>query len=390
LEKQLHSGTLTLMAEKPLFTSAENGEGLQTEVPLAPMTSLELGGTARHLVDVADTSDAVEAVRWARRHEEPVTVLGGGSNLVVADAGFPGLVLRAAFRGLEVKRDADTVLVTAGAGELWDDVVAETAARRLAGIECLSGIPGLVGATPIQNVGAYGQEIGDVVESLRVLDLESLEERVFGAADCRFGYRSSVFRESPGRYLVLEVTYRLRPGGAPTLAYQELRRVMAAHGAPPTVADVRAAVLELRRSKSMVLDPGDPNRRSAGSFFVNPVLDSDLLACVNLRARETGILTGDDRVPSFDVGGGQFKVPAGWLIERAGFYKGLLRGPVGISSAHALALVHHGGGTAADLIALAQEIRDGDRQTFGITLRPEPVFLGFPNVNPLDGETFEH
>jgi UDP-N-acetylmuramate dehydrogenase len=384
LEKRRHWVTLTPMAEKLPFISADGIEVVQSDVPLAPLTSLDLGGTARHLAEVADTPAAVEAARWARRYEEPVVVLGGGSNVVVADDGVRGLVLRAAFRGVEINRDGDSVLLTAGAGEFWDEVVAEAVARGLAGIECLSGIPGLAGATPIQNVGAYGQEVGDVVERLRVLDLESLEERVFSTADCHFGYRSSVFRSCPGRYLVLEVTYRLRPGGAPTLAYEELRRAMATHGSSPGVADVREAVLDLRRSKSMVLDPADPNRRSAGSFFVNPVVDHDRLVDVNRRAREARVLTGEDQVPRFEIGAGRFKVPAGWLIEKTGFHKGLLRGPVGISSAHALALVHHGGGTAAQLVALAREIRDGVHQTFGITLRPEPVFLGFENENPLD------
>jgi UDP-N-acetylmuramate dehydrogenase len=294
------------------------------------------------------------------------------------------LVLLAAFRGVEITRDNDGVLMKACAGEVWDEVVAEAVACGFAGIECLSGIPGLVGATPIQNVGAYGQEIGDVVESLRTIDLESLEKRVFPAGECGFGYRSSVFRECPGRHLVLDVTFRLRPGGTPTLAYQELRSAVEARGSSPGVADVREAVLELRRSKSMVLDPADPNRRSAGSFFVNPVVDCDRLTDIRRRALEVGALTGDEQVRSFDIGAGRAKVPAGWLIEKAGFHKGLVRGPVGISSAHALALVHHGGGTATELVALARGIRDGVRKTFGVTLRPEPVFLGFDNENPLD------
>ena len=304
------------MGEQPSVLSADGITGPQPDVPLAPFTTLELGGAARHLVEVADKAAAVEAVRWARRHEQPVVVLGGGSNVVVADGGVRGLVLRAAFRGVEINRDGDTVLATAGAGEVWDEVVAETVARGFAGIECLSGIPGQVGATPIQNVGAYGQEVGDVVEKLRVLDLENLEERVISAGECRFGYRSSVFRERPGRYLVLEVTYRLRPGGPPTLAYQELRSTVAVQGSQPGVADVREAVLDLRRTKSMVLDAADPNRRSAGSFFVNPVVDRDELSDIDRRGRAAGILSGEDRAPSFDIGLGRCKVPAGWLIEQ--------------------------------------------------------------------------
>jgi UDP-N-acetylmuramate dehydrogenase len=372
------------MAKDPSFKPACDPNGLRSDVALAPLTTLELGGAARHLTAVATVDDAVEALRWASHRGEAVTVLGGGSNVVVADAGLEGLVLQPAFRRIEIVGDGDTVLVTAGSGEVWDELVGETVARGLAGLECLAGIPGLVGATPIQNVGAYGQEVGDVVEKVRVLDLETLEQREVAAGDCGFGYRSSVFRERPGHSLVLDVTYRLRPGGAATVVYDELRRAMAVHGASPTAADVRDVVLDLRRSKSMVLDPNDPNRRSAGSFFVNPVVDRVGLADINRGAREAGVLTGDQQVLRFDIGTGRFKVPAGWLIEKAGFHKGLRRGPVGISSTHALALVHHGGGTAAELVDLAREIRDGVRTTFGITLRPEPVFLGFDRENPLD------
>jgi UDP-N-acetylmuramate dehydrogenase len=358
---------------------------LQEDVALAPLTTLGLGGVARHLRAVSTLDDAVEAVRWARRRGEAVTVLGGGSNVVVADVGLSGFVLQAAFRGVEIVRDGETALVTAGAGEVWDELVAETVARGLAGLECLAGIPGLVGATPIQNVGAYGQEVGDIVETVRVLDLETLERRELSAEDCGFGYRSSFFRERPGRYLVLDVTYRLRPGGAPTLIYDELRRAISAgNGPPPTVGSVREAVLRLRRAKSMVLDPNDPNRRSVGSFFVNPVLETGAFREAERRGRQAGVLSDHVEIPRFNIGSGRLKVPAGWLIERAGFSKGMRRGPVGISSSHALALVHHGGGTAAQLVDLAREIRDGVRDTFGITLRPEPVFLGFDRENPLD------
>lgn len=362
-----------------------NLPGLRSDVPLAPLTSLELGGGARFLVEIADIRDATEAVRWANRRGESITVLGGGSNVVVADDGWRGLVLRAAMRGLEYRRKDDVVLVTAGAGEDWDNLVADSVGRDLAGIECLSGIPGLVGATPIQNVGAYGQEVADVVEAVRVLDLKTLEERTFSTEDCGFEYRSSLFRTHPGNYLVLDVTFRLRHGESPTIKYQELERAMSVREASPTVADVREVVLDLRRSKSMVLDPADPNRRSAGSFFVNPVIGIDELEAVDRCGQRAEVLQGEERVPAFDVGGGRYKVPAGWLIEKAGFNKGLRMGPVGISSAHALALVNLGGAASADLIALAREIRDGVQRLFGIELRPEPVFLGFESDNPLDG-----
>lgn len=372
------------MAVKPRPPAGPPPYGLQSEVPLAPMTTLELGGAARHLVEIGTSDDAREAVRWARGEGLELAALGGGSNVVVADRGFEGLVLRTAGRGIELRREDRGVLVTAAAGESWDELVALTVGEGLAGFECLAGIPGAVGATPIQNVGAYGQEVASVIEGVRVLDLESLEERTLPPETCGFGYRTSCFRERPGRFLVLAVSYRLVPGGAPTVAYDELRRALAAGGAAPPLAEVREAVLALRRAKSMVFDPDDPNRRSAGSFFVNPVVASGALAELELRARGAGVLGEAESVPSHPAGGGLFKLPAGWLIERAGFARGLRRGAVGISTKHALALVHHGGGTAAELIALARDIRDGVEARFGITLRPEPVFLGFGTSQPLE------
>lgn len=361
--------------------------GLQSDVPLAPLTSLELGGPAATMVRVSSQRHAMEAIRWAQQRRQTVTVLGGGSNVVIADDGVDGLVLEMAVRGLEYRRERDVVLAKAGAGERWDEVVEDATSRGLAGLECLSGIPGLVGATPIQNVGAYGQEAAHVIHRVQVLDIETLEIRSLGPEDCGFGYRDSVFRRNPGRWLVLEVTFELRPEGDPTLAYRELERALAARESVPSIADVREVVLDLRRGKSMVFDSSDPNRRSAGSFFINPVVGLEALSRAERCGRAAGALSDEDRIPSFDLDGGSFKIPAGWLIERAGFRKGLRRGPVGISSAHALALVHHGGGTAADLVALAREIRDGVRRVFGIDLRPEPVFLGFGTSNPLDSST---
>jgi UDP-N-acetylmuramate dehydrogenase len=358
--------------------------GVLSEVLLAPMTTLDLGGAARHLVEIETAADARETVRWARSEGFALAVLGGGSNVVVADRGFDGLVLRTAGRGVELRRKDRGVLVTAAAGECWDELVSLTVGEDLAGIECLAGIPGAVGATPIQNVGAYGQEVASVIEGVRVLDLESLEERTLAADACGFGYRTSRFRELPGRFLVLAVSYRLAPRGRPTVAYDELRRALAAGGAAPPLAEVREAVLDLRRAKSMVLDPDDPNRRSAGSFFVNPVVEAEALAELEVRAHGAGVLGGAERVPAHPVGGGLFKLPAGWLIERAGFARGLCRGPVGVSTKHALALVHHGGGTAAELVALARDIQDGVQRCFGLTLQPEPVFLGFDTSQPLE------
>jgi len=357
--------------------------GTGSKVALAPFTNLKLGGTARFFLEVEDVDTTKDAIRWAHRHDLPLAVIAGGSNVVVADDGWPGILLRVATRGVALEREGDVVRVTAAAGEPWDDLVARCVGDHLAGVECLSGIPGSAGATPIQNVGAYGREVSEVVGNVQALDLKSLEVRSFTGAECGFGYRTSSFREIPGRFLVLAVTYRLHRGGPPTVRYPELERVLGAHRAAPTLAEVREAVLELRRAKSMVVDENDPNRRSVGSFFVNPLLDAASLAAVEEKARGCGALLEGENLPSFPTADGRFKVSAAYLIEHAGFAKGQRRGSVGISDAHALALVHHGGGTTAELVALARDIREGVRQRFGIELQPEPIFLGFPTPNPL-------
>ena len=356
---------------------------MDEQVPLAPLTTLELGGPARYLARVESTVELVEALRWAREERIAVAVLGGGSNLVVADAGFDGLVVQPALRGVELDRGADRVRVTVAAGEPWDEVVALAVGEGLAGLECLSGIPGTAGAAPIQNIGAYGQELSGVMESVQVLDCESLRERTLCGAECGFGYRSSRFRAEPGRSVVLAVTLALGAGARPALRYPELAEALAVRAAEPSLSDVRAAVLELRRGKSMVLDPDDPNRRSAGSFFSNPVLDPAAAEAVVARALASGAVVRAEEVPRFPAAGGAVKIPAAWLIERAGFEKGLRRGPVGISTRHALALVHHGGGTTRELLTLAAEIRTAVRDRFDVILQPEPVLLGFPPGDPL-------
>jgi UDP-N-acetylmuramate dehydrogenase len=350
---------------------------IRDAVPLASMTTLELGGPARHFVEARDEGAVVEALRWADDRKLPVALLGGGSNLVVADAGFAGLVVRMGVRGrrFEATSPSGEVAVTASAGEPWDDLVAETVGRDLAGLECLSGIPGLVGATPIQNVGAYGQEVAQTVRAVRVLERGSWRIRELAPADCGFGYRASTFKRDPERFVVLAVTFGLRPGGAPTLSYRELASALAGRARPP-LAEVRDAVLALRRDKSMLIMPGDPNRRSVGSFFMNPVVTEAEAAAVVARAVAAGVIPASGAMPSWPADAGHRKLSAGWLIEKAGVPRGLRRGSVGVSSAHALALVHHGGGSTAALVALGREIRDTVRARFGLTLVPEPTFLG--------------
>jgi UDP-N-acetylmuramate dehydrogenase len=354
----------------------EQPPGLQHGAPLAPLTTLELGGTARHLVAAEDEETVTSALHWAGECGLPVVILGGGSNVVVADAGFDGLVIQIGLRGIDLQRHGDTMRVTAGAGEVWDELVKMTVAEGWAGIECLSGIPGTAGATPIQNVGAYGQEVSGTLHSVRVLDRQSLTIINIPAGDCRLGYRSSRFRLEPERYVVLAVTLDLSISGTPATSYPELSRLVAAGAGQPSVATLREAVLELRRSKSMVVDEQDANHRSAGSFFVNPVIEADELQALYQRALAAGLLGAGDEVPHYLTESGKVKVPAAWLIEAAGFRRGFRRGEVGLSSRHVLALVHHGGGSTRQLVELAEEIQTTVQDRLGLLLQPEPVYLG--------------
>ncbi|MHB2018586.1 MAG: UDP-N-acetylmuramate dehydrogenase [Candidatus Xenobia bacterium] len=320
------------------------------DVPLAPLTTLGLGGPARRYVRATTAQDVREACSW----DGPLLVLGGGSNMVVADEGFPGLVLDVRLPGVDLRPDGTLI---AAAGETWDEVVARTVAAGAAGIEALSGIPGRVGATPMQNVGAYGQEVAETIESVLAWDRKLQAEVRFCNAECGFHYRQSRFKGSD-RFVILEVTYRLRPGGAPEIRYAELRK---AAGESPTLAQVRAQVLKIRRGKGMVVDPADADSRSVGSFFLNPIVPESQAV---------------PEAPRWPAGPGQVKLSAAWLIEHAGFGKGYGNGTVGISGKHTLALVHRGGGCAADLLALASEIRRGVQQAFGVTLTPEPMLVG--------------
>ncbi len=327
------------------------------DVALAPRTTLGLGGDARFFLSARDARAVTQGLLWARRRGVRVAILGGGSNLVVADEGFDGLVIDMALRGVDEAPDGR---VRAAAGEDWDALVRRCVAAGLAGIECLAGIPGRVGATPIQNVGAYGQDVSETIAEVEVLDRESLEVSTLAPADCDFAYRDSMFKRAPDRYVVLGVTFQLRPDGPPAVRYAELERAL--EGVTPGLSDVRDAVVALRRKKSMVVDFADPNHRSAGSFFTNPIVAPEVANAIE----------GAPRWPTDD---GRVKIAAGWLIEQAGFAKGTRRGAVGISSAHALALVHHQGGTTRELLALADEIQRGVEARFGVTLEREPRLL---------------
>jgi len=339
--------------------------------PLAALTTLNLGGSAAYYVEVAQRDELHEALAWARARELAVGILGGGSNLIVGDAGFAGLVVRMATRGVELTRDEQSATLTVQAGESWDDLVSLAVDEGLSGIECLSGIPGSVGATPIQNVGAYGQEVSDVVLAVEVLERSTGLTSWLPASECEFGYRASRFKRDPTRFVVLAVRFVL-PQGAPQVPrYSELARTLAVRSAAPTLRDIQQAVRSLRANKGMLIEPGW--QRSAGSFFTNPIVSADDAARVEREARAQDLLVAGETMPRFAASNDRVKLAAAWLIERSGIKKGLQRGPVGISTQHALALVHYGGGTTRDLLSLATEIQQQVHATFAISLEIEPV-----------------
>lgn len=344
--------------------------GARRDVRLADLTTLGVGGPAAAFVRASTPADVDAVHRWCEERRTPLFVLGGGSNVVIADDGFAGCVLQIGITGTAVSEDGGDTLVTAGAGEAWDPVVADTVARGLAGLECLSGIPGSVGGTPIQNVGAYGQEVANVIEQVTVYDRTRGVEDTLPAAHCGFSYRMSRFKAADaGRFIVCGVTFRLRPG-APSVSYPDVVASLEGEGlAAPTLGDVRRIVLAIRRAKGMVVDGRDPDSRSVGSFFMNPVVSA------GVRER-VGAIAGE-RAPAFAMSDGRVKLPAAWLIERAGFRKGEGDAAVGISSKHPLAIVNRGGATARDVLRLAARIKRGVVNRFGVWLRPEPIFVGF-------------
>jgi UDP-N-acetylmuramate dehydrogenase len=338
-------------------------------VALQSFSTLGVGGHARWFISVERMEEIAAAQRWADEHRAPTFVLGGGSNLVIADEGFNGLVIQIAMFGIDqTPRAADTI-VAAGAGESWDHLVETTVTNGLAGLECLSGIPGTVGGTPIQNDGAYGQEVSQTIDRVIVYDMVERRTRSLAAADCGFSYRMSRFKAADaGRFVVCGVAFRLRQG-PPTTTYADVAGYLTRHNiATPTLADVRRAVLEVRRSKGMVLDAADPDTRSVGSFFMNPVVAFDVRDRIAAAAGES--------VPGF-ASASHVKIPAAWLIERAGFAKGYGAGPVGISTKHPLAIVNRGGASARDVVRFATMVKRAVADRFGVWLRPEPVFVGF-------------
>ncbi len=349
---------------------------LLENIPLAPLTTIRIGGPARYFVEAREIGEVQEAVGLARSRDLPLFVLGGGSNLLVADAGWPGLILKVAIAGIEQQAAHDEngdIVFDVGAGESWDKFVSRSVVSGCAGVECLSGIPGSVGGTPVQNVGAYGQEVSETIASVQVLDLKDDQVRELCREACEFSYRSSVFNTSErGRFIVLRVRYALTPGGKPRISYADLKRHFAGRETVPNLAETREAVRHIRALKGMLIVAGDVDRMSAGSFFKNPVLSFMEHEELKQRAAARGLT-----VPSYPALETHKKISAAWLVEHSGFTKGYGMGHAGISSKHALAIVNRGRATAAEVLALKEQIQHRVEEIWGVRMEPEPVMVGF-------------
>lgn len=346
---------------------------IQENVLLAPLTTFKVGGPARYFLEAATVDEVRAGLEFAQSRELPLFVLGGGSNLVVADSGWPGLVLKMGFSGIEESLHDGMARFEVGAGEEWDKFVARAVARNCAGVECLSGIPGSVGGAPVQNIGAYGQEVAETIESVRVLDLKDGQVRELCPEACGFSYRASIFnRSAQGRYLILRVAFELTPGGAARVEYADLKKHFGGWKKAPGLAEVREAVRRIRASKGMLITPGDEDCRSAGSFFKNPVISAQQHRDLQNRAEAKGL-----KIPSYPALEARMKVSAAWLVEHSGFARGYCTGRVGISRKHALAMVNRGDATAAEVLSLKDAIQYRVEEIWGIRLEPEPVFVGF-------------
>lgn len=344
---------------------------IREDVPLAPLTTIGIGGPAHFFAAATSVDEVREGVEWASRHHQQLFILGGGSNLLISDRGFDGLVLRIDLRGTVVESEDEYATVKVAAGEPWDSFVAMAVERGWAGIECLSGIPGSTGATPIQNVGAYGQDVSETIIRVEVLDRRTGLVTSLTNLDCRFGYRASLFKNvERDRYVVLNVTFRLKAGGDASVRYPELARYLEERsGSPADLRTVREAVIAIRKRKGMVIDPRDPDTRSDGSFFMNPVISVAEYDRFKTRS-------GAEGATHFPAADGSVKLSAAWLIEHAGFTKGFVHGNVGLSSKHTLAVVNRGGGTAREVRELVAMIQAAVREKFGIEIQPEPNFIG--------------
>ncbi|MGH9616492.1 MAG: UDP-N-acetylmuramate dehydrogenase [Acidobacteriaceae bacterium] len=352
---------------------------IQENIVLAPYTTFRIGGPARWFMEATNEAELAEAVSFAQSKNVPLFVLGGGSNLLVSDKGYPGAVVRVANRGIRQDLDGGYSVFTAAAGESWDDFVSTVVEQDFAGVECMAGIPGTVGGTPVQNVGAYGQEVASTIVAVRALDRMTLRMVDFAAAQCQFGYRRSLFNSTGrDRYIVTEVGYRLNLHGAPQLTYKDLEQAFADKPGAPSLKQVSDKVRSIRQQKGMLLVEGDHDCRSAGSFFKNPVVSESHLADISARVVKEAHRAGQlliEPIPHFAAEPGAVKLLAGWLIEQAGFPKGFELGAAAVSSRHTLAIVNRGNATAKEILALRDEIRKRVLAQFGICLEQEPVYV---------------
>ena len=347
----------------------------QENISLAPLTTFKVGGPARYFIDAHSEHEVSEAVAFAFARKLPLFVLGGGSNLLVSDSGWPGLVLKVSLAGVEFEGDREKMLFHAGAGENWDELVALAVSKNCGGVECLSGIPGTIGGTPVQNVGAYGQEVSETIANVRALEIATGTVLDLSNNDCGFSYRSSIFNNTRrGEFIVLQVSYRLCRNARPRIEYADIRNFFATTNVDkPTLQQVRDAVRSIRQSKAMLLVEGDEDCRSAGSFFKNPIVSAAEADRIQALAQQRA---PGKTMPRYPASNGQVKLAAAWLVEQSGFAKGYSMGPVGISRKHALAIVNRGGATAKDILALKEQIEKKVFDMWGVSLQPEPVFVG--------------
>jgi len=359
------------------------GLTLRENVGLDQYTTIGIGGPARWMVDCRSTEELRLALMWATEAQVPIFVLGGGSNVLVADTGWPGIVIRNCIGEMDFAPAGENVEAVAGGGINWDDFVRESVERNLQGIECLSGIPGTVGAAPVQNIGAYGQEVKETIAWVEAMERSSGLVRRFSNHECRFDYRWSIFKGSArDQYVVTRVAFLLRPGGAPSLRYGDITRYFTEQQIDnPTLAQVREAVLEIRKSKGMVIDAEIADSRSCGSFFMNPIVNQDIADNVEQIATSGATALPGASMPRYPAGPRQTKLSAAWLIERAGFQKGHVCDNAGLSSRHVLAIINRGGARAADVTKLVSEIQQRVLEKFFIKLQPEPVFVGFEDLS---------
>ncbi|NNF00837.1 MAG: UDP-N-acetylmuramate dehydrogenase [Pyrinomonadaceae bacterium] len=348
---------------------------IEENVSLSGLTTFRIGGEARYFLRAQTEKQVISGLEFAHVNELEVFILGGGSNVLISDSGFSGLVLQVDLKGILFREgDGEAINVTVGAGEDWDEFVGICVEKKLAGIECLSGIPGLVGGTPIQNVGAYGQEVSETLVSVKVFDRHQNKTKTLSKAECGFGYRKSIFNTTEkNRYIVLEVDYSLKKNGAPKIVYSDLKSKF--EGRVPSLRETREVVCTIRASKGMLVRQGGLDAQSAGSFFKNPIVRKSKLAEL-----ETILLgEGVKGIPNYFVEPDLVKIPAAWLIEQAGFYKGFKKGNAGLSTKHTLAITNRGNATAKEIIDLKADIQNEIMDRFGIDLIPEPNFIGFDN-----------